>query len=102
MSLDQSMRLKTNLEYLMRVEGLTVVKLASRSGIPKQTVHNWLCGASPRSMDQLKKLAVYFKLTVDELCFGDLSKNQIQEESPLVVYGKEIRAGIFQVVLRPT
>lgn len=95
------MKLKKNLEYLMRVEGLSVVKLASRSEIPKQTIHNWLCGASPRSMDQLKKLAVYFKLTVDELCFDDLSKNQIQEENPIVVYGKEIRAGVFQVVLIP-
>lgn len=101
MTSNQSMRLKTNLEYLMKVEDVTVVKLASRSGIPKQTVHNWLCGASPRSMDQLRKLAVYFKLTVDELCFEDLSLTQIREENPITVYGKEIRAGLFQVVLIP-
>lgn len=40
------MYLAENLNYLMEQKELTLTRLSKETGVPKQTIHNWLCGAS--------------------------------------------------------
>lgn len=96
------MRLKDNLRDLIRLNGITVVHLSRATKIPLQTLHGWLGGVEPRSLNQVKTLAEYFSQSIDELCFDspiskkkkDSKKNKIEE------FQDEINAGTFEVVLR--
>lgn len=85
----------------MKRGDLSIVEISSKTFIPKQTLHNWLSGANPKNINQIRKLATYFKTTVDELCFGDVSQINLINETALDTYEEEIKAGVFEVILRP-
>lgn len=90
------MELKKILKDLIQEEGITVARLSKKVGVPTQTLHNWLSGMEPRSLKQVKKVAEFFEVSIDYICFGitDKQKNKIED------YGDEINAGVFEVVLR--
>lgn len=90
------MKLSNNLKILMEKNKVSLVELAKLSKVPKQTIHNWLSGAEPKSIEQIRSVALVFDLTIEELCFNeDVSiKNSIDR------FSDEINAGIFEVVLR--
>lgn len=70
--------------------------LARATGIAPQTLNNWRAGQEPRSISQLKRVADYFEVSLDYLCFGKESmKKEIIED-----FSDEINAGVFEVVLR--
>lgn len=85
----------------MKKHDLSIVEISSKTSIPKQTLHNWLSGANPKNVNQLRKIGTYFKTTVDELCFGDVSQTKLPEENGFMKYEEEIRAGYYEVILRP-
>ena len=43
------MNLATNLKALMAHKKMSLVELARVSKVPKQTLHNWLSGAEPKT-----------------------------------------------------
>ncbi|WPU65905.1 helix-turn-helix domain-containing protein [Peredibacter starrii] len=88
--------IKTTLKRLIADSGITVTHLSRATKIPAQTLHNWLAGAEPKSLTQLKKVADYFDVSLDYLCFGKEPK----PKKVLNEYESEINAGIFEVVLR--
>jgi len=63
------MNLAKNLQYLLKKNKMTLAALSRETGVPPQTLHNWICGAEPRSIRQLKRVASYFLTTIDTLCF---------------------------------
>lgn len=91
------MELKDVLKGLLKEEGISISQLAKRTKVPVQTLHNWLNGMEPRSLKQLRKIAEYFEVSLDYLCFGIKKENKAKgfEE-----YKEEINAGVFEVVLR--
>jgi transcriptional regulator with XRE-family HTH domain len=95
------MELKKNLKKLINDDKITVARLSKETGVPTQTLHNWMLGAEPRSLAQVKTVADYFNVTLDALCFGENSgKNISSEKNKIEQYAEEINAGIFEVVLR--
>lgn len=82
----------------MKLHDLTLAKLSKATGVPKQTIHNWLTGTEPKNLGHLKKVSSYFDLTIEELCYGEGPKQKGVES--LSKYQDEIYAGIFEVVLR--
>lgn len=90
------MNLSSNLKILMDDSGISLVDLAKKTKVPKQTIHNWLSGADPKNIDQVKSVAEFFHLSIEELVYGAKKKtsNGIKE------YEEEINAGVFEVVLR--
>jgi transcriptional regulator with XRE-family HTH domain len=95
-----AVKLKLVLKTLMESNNLTLARLSNATGVPKQTIHNWICGATPRSIENIRSVAIFFNLTIEELCFGAQPSEQKDSISPIVVYENEIRLGIFEVVLR--
>lgn len=91
------MKLNQILKDLMAKERLSLVELAKRSKVPKQTLHNWLSGADPKNVDQIRDVANTFGLTIEELCYGEKPK---RANHNLNEFENEINAGIFEVVLR--
>jgi hypothetical protein len=45
-------------------------------------------------LEQLKKLANYFKVSIDYLCFGESHISEFEQ------YKNEINAGVYEVILR--
>jgi transcriptional regulator with XRE-family HTH domain len=88
------MELSTKLRSLLAEHRMNITQLSRAVNIPRQTLDNWVSGQEPRSLAQLKKVADYFEITVDELCFGQQIVRKIDE------FTEEINAGVFEVVLR--
>lgn len=89
------MDMKTILKKLITDKGVTITAVSRASKVPLQTLHGWLQGSEPKSLRQVKKVADYFEVDLDYLCFG------IQPEMQSIRdFQDEINAGIFEVVLR--
>lgn len=66
-----TMNFKSQLRELLRSRGMTAADLSRVTGIPKQSISDWLAGVTPRDLKRLKKVAEYFGVTVDQIVFGD-------------------------------
>lgn len=77
--------LRAGLMDLLNQRKWSCSELSRRTGVPKQTLHNWLKGRVPRRIEQIKQVANVFEITVDDLCFRDPSL------AVLVQDGVEIR-----------
>ncbi|MNC97673.1 Helix-turn-helix domain protein [compost metagenome] len=62
---------KKQLSRYIRERGLTAAELARRTGVPKQTISDWLGGTRPRNMDFVKRLADELNVSIVELFFGN-------------------------------
>lgn len=95
-----TMKLKDQLKKRIKLSGITASQLSRDSGVPKQSISDWLAGRSPRNLDHLKKVADALSVSVDELCFGadETSRN----ETPILeaLLGDEWLSGVFEVKLR--
>lgn len=91
------MRLKQNLKYLIELKGLTAAGLARLSRTPKQTLADWLMGASPKDLRAVKRVADALTVSVDALCFADLTGQSLTEFERRI---DDIHAGHFEVILR--
>jgi transcriptional regulator with XRE-family HTH domain len=88
------MKLDRKLKRLLAEYDINISQLARATDVPRQTIDNWLSGQEPRSLSQVKIVADYFDISIDELCFGSRNQKTIED------YGDEINAGVFEVVLR--
>ncbi|MBF0361946.1 MAG: helix-turn-helix transcriptional regulator [Oligoflexia bacterium] len=114
-----SIQLKIILKSLIKEHGISVAHLARTTKIPLQTIHGWLSGSEPKSFTQVKKVADYFEVSLDYLCFGATTTTHVPspppvgrtsattttatksaKQEPIEQYSEEINAGIFEVVLR--
>lgn len=95
MKSSDEMKLTELLNGLIKKRGITITSLSRISNVPLQTLHGWLQGSEPKSIRQVKKIADFFNVDLDYLCFG------IEQEKPIFQNFKEdINAGIFEVILR--
>jgi len=96
------LRLKENLKKLLKSKSITVSDLSREVGISVKTLHNWTTGQEPNKLTQVKKVADYFEMSIDEICFsGRAELNSSSKSSAIEMHQDEIKAGIFEVVLRP-
>lgn len=90
-----------NLRRLMEERRIRLSHLAHEVSVPKSTIHSWMYGGQPRDLVALKKVADYFSLSVDAICFGDL--NLKLEETQSVALDLQTKAelniGSFDVIL---
>ena len=55
-------------------------------GIPASTLHDWTAGRIPRRLGQVKKLADFFKVSFEFMCFG----SQTDQEETIDKLRKEL------------
>ncbi|MFA6236754.1 MAG: helix-turn-helix transcriptional regulator [Bacteriovorax sp.] len=98
-----TIKLNLTLKRLLKDNDLTASQLSRATKIPVQSIHNWIHGQTPRSFEQIKKIADYFQITVDALVYGDSSpvapRDTLNSRS-IDDFTEEINAGVFEVVLR--
>lgn len=91
-----SLLLSKNLKIKLRAQGIGVPTLSRQTHVPRQTIANWMAGLKPQNIEHVKAVADYFKVTVDELCFGPMPRASSKIED----YQDEIEIGLYEVVLR--
>ena len=64
-------RVGKNLSVLMEGNNLAPATIAKKLSINRSTLHNWLNGTLPRGFMGFLKLANFFEVSLDELCYGD-------------------------------
>lgn len=79
------MKLKEILRQQLKKNGMSTTSLAKKSGVPLQTLNNWLAGTKPRDLDQVKSIADVFGITLDYLVYG-LDSQNVQKDD-LVSFG---------------
>lgn len=62
----KEMEIKNQLQFFLKARNLTAAELSRISGIPKQSLSDWLAGVKPRSITHVKKLADVFGISLDE------------------------------------
>ncbi|MDA9189511.1 helix-turn-helix domain-containing protein [bacterium] len=91
------MEISKQLEQLLRLKGMNISQLAREVGVSSKTLHNWTTGQKPRDIDQVKRVADFFRVSIDELCFGlqaNTSKDSFEN------HRDEIDAGVYRVILQ--
>ncbi len=94
------MKFKENLKLYLARKNVTAAELSRATGISKTTISSWTAGAPPKNLDQVKRVADFFEISVDELVFNSFGKIP-QATSVIEQHREEINAGVFEVILRP-
>ena len=82
------MNLGNKIRELRRSRNLTQEKLAASLNISAQAVSKWEMGASYPDMTMIPTLAVFFKVSLDELFDFDVSNVDKEIEEIRLEYGK--------------
>lgn len=91
------LKLAKNLKGLLAQKHMTAIALSRASGVPNTTIANWIAGVPPRNVMQVRQVANFFGVSVDDLLFGSGQKVTV---STLDRLEEELHAGIYEVVLR--
>jgi transcriptional regulator with XRE-family HTH domain len=70
MKAKQEMKLAENLKRVLAAQNRTVTKTAKQVGMNKSTLHGYCNGVVPRNIRQLKSLADFLEISLNDLLFG--------------------------------
>lgn len=90
------MFLKLQLQKYLNEKCISAAELSRRTGVPKQTISDWLSGSQPRKMDLLKKVADEFGVSITDLCFGENSSPPMK--SVIHQDRNNVRAGLNPIL----
>jgi transcriptional regulator with XRE-family HTH domain len=65
------MNLKSQLEYYLKKHDMSIFRLATKTGLSRQTIAHWFKEKMPRNIENLKRTAEVFGVTIDNLLFGN-------------------------------
>ena len=74
------MRLKQQLEHYLTQNNMNATHLSRRANVPRQTLANWLMGSTPKNLDQVKRVADLFNITLDHLIYGEPKEKAVSDE----------------------
>ena len=84
-------------EKLCELNNVTPYRVCKETGITTATISNWKAGRYVPKQDKMKKIADYFKVTVDYLMTGE--ESDIIEESRVdPKHGKDIAEKINEII----
>lgn len=69
-----------NLKKILTKNKLSLKSLSTEVGIPASTIHGWMNGVPPKNVHEVKKIADFFGITIDVLCFGSVEEVKRQRE----------------------
>jgi transcriptional regulator with XRE-family HTH domain len=90
------MKLASQLKHYLKKHDITVAELGKAVKVSPKTIYSWLNGQRPRDITQVKAIANYFKVSLDELVFAETPEHSKSFED----FIDEINAGVYEVILR--
>lgn len=94
------MNLRKQLKLYLESNGLTTSQLARKSGVPNTTIADWLTGRKPRNLDQVKKVADAFNISIDHLVYGEGVREAEKVTDLESLIGDGWIGGVFEVKMR--
>lgn len=95
------MNLKSQLSHYIELRNMTAAELSRKSKVSKQVISQWLGGAQPKKLTQLKDVALVLDTTIDHLCFGSGSDTESKKVTELdALLGDGWIGGVFEIKLR--
>ncbi|MGE0761854.1 MAG: helix-turn-helix transcriptional regulator [Bdellovibrionales bacterium] len=97
-----ALTLRNQLKLLLERHEMTAAQLSRKSGVSQQVLSIWLRGGEPKKMNQVKKVADVFGVSVDQLCFGnglDSHSQRVTELDALLGEDQWV-GGLFEVRFR--
>jgi transcriptional regulator with XRE-family HTH domain len=88
-------KLQKNLKRLMKAQKIGLKELAAELDLSASTVHGWLNGVTPKSLQEIKRLAIHLGVSLDELCFGEEIQNSKIETDIHISFGDSSYKVIF-------
>ena len=79
---------------------MNVSELARATGLSPKTLHNWISNAPPRDLTQVRKVARYFGLSIEELCFGEAETTANEKLGIDGIEDGEWISGVFEIKIR--
>jgi ribosome-binding protein aMBF1 (putative translation factor) len=89
------MKISANLKEYLEREGVSIHDLSRKVSIPVSTLHGWINGAAPKSLSEVKKVAMFLNLTMDELCFNEKPNDHKNTNIKIIIGDEE-----FEIVLK--
>ncbi len=89
------MNLKKQLKLYLQNKDLTASELSRVSGVPKQSLSDWLAGSNPRDIRMVKRVADALQVSLDHLVFGDGVVAEPKTDS-----SNEWMSGVYEVKFR--
>ncbi len=84
------MKFSNNLKKYLENTDLSLNELAKKLSVPVSTVHGWINGVEPKSVQDIRKVSDYLGVSVDELCFGELT-SQIETDLKITIGSESFR-----------
>ena len=94
------MNLKKQLRLYLEHANISATQLAKKSGVPKQSLSDWLAGTNPRDVRQVKKVADVFGISIDNLMFGNGIETKEKTSDISDLLGDEWVSGQFEIKIR--
>ncbi len=91
------MNLKNQLQHYLRIRGMTPSQLSRLANVPRQNISNWLMNQKPKDVEQVKRVADVFQVTIDHLLFGD--PTPIKTDSDTLTFEHVLR-GRFEIKIK--
>lgn len=98
MDFDTDMNLMNQLRLYLKEHDMTAAQLSRRSGVSQQVISQWLHGAEPKKLTQVKNVAEALHTSVDHLCFGE-GLDTIKDNISLMG-SEDWLSGLFEVKIR--
>ncbi len=90
------MKLKKNLQRLMKDKNISISQLATEANVPKSNITKWINNDANPNLGQLAKVADYFQTSIDELVFDKTQDHDIED-----LFNKlEIHTGLYEVIIK--
>lgn len=97
-------KLRQILKDKLKEKEMKIQTLSKHTGISRKTIENWVDGQKPKNIEQVKVVADFFNMSLDELCFGEKPRENVSVSTgnakDLEKYKSEILTGVFEVTLR--
>ncbi len=91
------MKLSVVLKKLLAKEDITVAKLSRSTGVSDKMLYSWLNKQNPKDLNSVKKVADYFKVSLDYLLFDE---SRFEKKTSIADFKEEINLGQLEIILR--
>jgi len=86
------------LKYYLKKNNYSLKELSEKIEVPISTVHGWINGVPPKNLVTIKRIALIFGISVDEMCFGSEVMKESIDSDLVVSIGDQKYKLVFQKI----
>ncbi len=92
------MILQKQLQHYLNIRGMTASELSRAARVPRQNISNWLMNQKPKDVQQVKRVADVFQVSLDHLLFGGHKPIETAQNTNLEP--EHIMNGRYEIIIK--